>query len=178
MIEFLLGVLLTPWMLAGLLIASVFFEHKECRGWVVFLTISAVVITYILCGLQPIHLAYAALAWIPIGIIWAMWRWKRHCARVVNETDTSDEWSVNRAKEKLNPTENKSTLVYWVWAWPISMVDMTMGDVYDLIENLITKVFKGTFAKISLKANDDLDARVKNAKEENKKLAEKYKNGD
>ena len=64
----------------------------------------------------------------------------------------------DRALDLISPTErdNIERMVYWTLAWPISFVESFLGNIIDIAETLLTKVFKGTFAKIANNAADEI----------------------
>lgn len=159
MLEFLIGVIISPWMLVSILIASTFFEANHRSGMVSFLLIGALAISYFLFSPAPVQVAYVVLGWVPVGLIWSLFRWKRYVSGVVerakkDNTPSSDIY----LQSDLSLKENLYKIVYWISAWPISFVESIIGDFLRMIQVLVLKIAKGTFARISERALKDLEA--------------------
>jgi hypothetical protein len=154
--EFILGMLFTPLALCICILLSVLFEHKDARGFAGFTFLIGGTILYNLLGLSLTTLGIAAALWLPIGLAWSMWRWSRHCSKTVKRAEAF-EISRNAAKSEIDFKEKSPTLVYWVIFWPISLVEMLLSDIFDVIETLVTKVFQKTYARIAGNANAKLD---------------------
>jgi len=155
---FMMGMIFSPAMIIILLIIAVLFDHNEAKGWVVFVALVAAVLAWSVFGATWQQLLIVAGAWIPIGIAWSIWRWRRHCSKVVTKFKESGAVHPDTyTTSKIDPANSKSTIVYWIIAWPISVIEMSIGDLIDVIGVLVTQVFKGTYARISASALRDLE---------------------
>lgn len=146
--EYIIGILTAPYVLVALFLLAVLFDHNDARGWSGFLTISAIGLTLWAFSPSWYLLGVIVGAWIPVGIAWSMWRWRRYCAKVLKDA-TNEKISKPEALRKIETGRNTPTIVYWAMAWPISMIEMICSDIIDMVEVLVTRVFKGTYAKIA-----------------------------
>ena len=153
--EFLLALFFTPAFILGMLIFALLAEHNNSRGWAGFWFLLLLLAGYGLLDLSVGGLIFTACAWIPVGIAWSMWRWKRHCSGVVKQfkAEKMDKWA---AEGELDLSKHTGAIVYYVYAWPVSMVQMILSDLIDLIETLVVDVFKRTYSRMSESARSQL----------------------
>lgn len=154
--EFILGMFFSPIVLCIFIALSLLFEYKEARGFAGTCFILAGIIVYSLLGLSLQTLGMVAALWVPVGLGWSIWRWSRYCSNIVKQAEAG-EISKSTAKWEVDFKHKTPTLVYWVIFWPVSLVEMLLSDIFDIIETLVTKVFKGTYARIANNASSKLD---------------------
>ena len=155
---FMMGVLFSPIMIGALLVIAVLLDHKEAKGWVIFFALVAGLLAWSVFNVTWQQLLIVAGAWVPIGVAWSIWRWRRHCSAVVTKFKESGSKTPEMyVMTKLDPANSKGSIVYWIIAWPISVIEMSIGDFIDVIGILVTRVFKGTYARISASAIKDLE---------------------
>lgn len=103
------------------------------------------------------HLIYAAIAYIPIGVVWSFYRFH------VWSTKRVAKWNKAPEKERTGPraegfkasisaTNNKSDIVYWMLFWPPSVIANLLDDFIRMLESLVTKFFKSVYARITQSA--------------------------
>lgn len=157
MIEFLLAswLWIATWpFLVGFLLIGVWGEYCGHHKFAAFTTILAGLAIWKMFDVDPQHTMYAAIAYIPIGMIWSVWRWKVYCKRTTQRTlqSLNDDWGVTSPKdleEQLNITRNLDRLVSWVICWPISMIERAIGDLIHMIKIMITEWFGNVYKSIA-----------------------------
>lgn len=159
MLETILAVLLTPYAIGALLLISAICDHRQSQGWGLFWIIVSGAIAHFTFGVDSKLIGYAALAYIPVGVAWSMFRYKRHTNAIVKKAQEGDI-SESRAISLVKLSENKARITYWIAAWPVSLIGRIVGDVYDAIESVIVRLFKGTYARISA----DAEAKIRGIK--------------
>lgn len=146
-----LAAIFTPTVIiALLLLLAIFADYKSERGWAVFLGLAVLGVLVGTAGITINTVLITAAAWIPIGIVWSIWRWSRFCDKVVQ--DINENGNAKSAEHRLSFSRNSAIITYWVLFWPVSLVSTACEDVFDVIEKLMTKFFTHTFDKISKRA--------------------------
>ena len=162
----------------GLLFLGLFvlwLVHEESDGWAIFWMLIWGTAIYFAFQLTWMQALIGAAAYIPIGILWSMHRWKRHCKKKVAsyKEDTErhirqrdldpDAANEHRALEKedlarqLEVDGSVTRLARWVVIWPFSMIDHIVGDLWDAIVTLIQKHLVNVYKRIATNAMKDLD---------------------
>ena len=180
---FLIGVALTPWFFGALLVFCWIFEHNECRFWsTVFLGLGVFTACKIFYVPQP-FLNYGLIAYLPIGFGWSFWRWLRHCRSVaadaVKSKETVDKYnkehqshpypssfSADDFKHRLMLKYNIDKITYWILIWPVSFVDMFLGDLYDMVKHFVKNICGRGYKAIAQKYMSQIDALADPVKEE------------
>lgn len=146
--------------LAVILLASILFEHFDCRKTAVFMGLSGLAIAYFLYNIPTMTLIIGLIAYIIIGVVWSFWRYKRHVDEIVekykNEPEMNKIWAIKDAA----PSKMTSTLVSWLMIWPVSMIALSLSDIINLGYRLVTKVFKSVYAKIYSGAANELGVKI------------------
>lgn len=142
------GFLLTWPALVVLAILGVLFEHNGARAWAVTTALATAAVSYFFFGLPLLTILIGAGAYVVIGLIWSVWRYKRHVDKTVEANRTQDERTRQRVVEGLHPKAMLSTITAWVLIWPFSMVENVAGDLINAIETLVSKIFRGVYHKI------------------------------
>lgn len=151
MIEFILGILLSIPVLIVLIITALLFEHNEHDGWAIFFSIIIAVFALNMFSITSSAMFIGLASFIPIGIIWSFWRWRRHCSTQVAKVKKNPNYK-SEAKAALDMTEQKFRIVSWIVNWPISMVESILSDIIDIIEKLVTTVFDKVYTRIAQRA--------------------------
>lgn len=136
--------------LAILFVLGVIFEHKRSHGWAVFTGIIAVVVSYFYLDVALIVIAKWAAAYVAVGLVWSFWRYHKHVAEAVEEIKEggfSDHYIQSRI-ENLAPSKNIDLITAWIVIWPFSAVENVLGDILNVIQALVTKVFRSVYSKI------------------------------
>lgn len=159
--EFLLGVVVgvmsSWWWLWALLFAILAFEHHEYEGWGIFGLILLVITFYIILDINTKYLIISSILYIPLGIAWSIYRWKRHCSSVMEDYDIDvklagcelDSYQKGRFIDRLKASNNITKIVNWVIVWPFSLLDNLIGDIIDFVTQVIKKHLIGIYNKIS-----------------------------
>ena len=146
-----LGLFIAGWsiaILAVLVFLGILFEHNGARGWSVFAAILVAGVAYISFNVSLTMLAIGAAGYIVIGLLWSFWRYKRHAAKVVERNKGESARARERALYQLHPKEMLGTITAWIMIWPFSMVENVIGDILNLIQDLVRKVFRGVYHRI------------------------------
>jgi hypothetical protein len=104
-------------------------------------------------------------AYIPIGLFWSFFRWRRFCNRKVaefNEYDWGDDSgaktsAINHLKRDIDPSKNVGRVVQWIFIWPFSLIDNILGDIYDMVVNLVRVHLISLYRRISDNALKRID---------------------
>lgn len=159
--DFILGIVFSVYFIAALVIVAFIAEYNDSSPWAAFW----LVVTSIICAkmyeISWAYIGWFALAFVPVGICWSIWRWKRHTDELVAKFNSevkdhvTSEHSArvyNTLRNQLNPQNNIVTIVGWVLAWPVSFINSMIGDFISLLETAIRKYFIGIFKRISISA--------------------------
>lgn len=148
---FFAGWLFTWQALVLVLVVGIFFEHTASRGLAVFSGIVAMVISYFYFEVSLQTIAYAAVGYLIVGVIWSFWRYNVFVSDRMKEL-RSRSWTnldhYTTATEGLAPSRNLKRITAWIIIWPFSAVENILGDIITMIQTLVTKVFKGVYYKI------------------------------
>jgi len=157
------SVVLTWSFIIGLFVFSVFVDYTQSKkddfGWSVFWTLILAVCLYL--HVQPSALTMGIIvgAWIPLGMVWAVVKWKLRISKTKYEISsnglTPDGYGkseYNILKNKLDVDRVKSTIAYWVMFFPISIFSTCFVNVFDAIEYLVTVKFGSMFKRMAAKA--------------------------
>ncbi len=164
MFEFITGFItgMGWWLIIPLLIITMFIEHNERHGWAFIFTCVSLISAKVVFGLSWTVIGYCTLAYIPIGIMWSLWRWKRHCKSVVAEYKNLDDYVSDRTLNRIRKSiEFNSTsvekIIMWVFVWPFSLIDSLIGDLIDLVEVFVRSIAKSTYKKWSEQSLAEFD---------------------
>lgn len=153
---FILGVLFSLPVLIGFIFLGLFLEHNEHDGWALFITLVVATIAWNMFTFPLNILLISAAAYFPIGILWSFWRWRRHCSRVVADVKKNPRHKAD-ALNKLDLSEQIFRIVSWILNWPASALASLLGDIIDVIEVLVRKVFHKVYVKISRNAIREIE---------------------
>jgi hypothetical protein len=153
--EWVLALILSWPAIIGLFVIALCFEHNERHGWTTVFTTIALIALVAMFKLPWQQIGFMALAWLPIGLIWSMWRWRRRCSNII-ELNHSGELHKDMAEHKLAVENNFDVITYWTICWPVSFLEAFVGDIIDFVSNLIRKMFRSTYERMSAKAKSQL----------------------
>lgn len=142
------GYLFTWPAIAILIVLGIVFESSKEHMLAAFFGIVAAVSAYFFFHLDLQSLTLYIAAYFGIGMIWSIWRYKRYSNEVVARNKSAGERSRADAARSLLPSRMLSKLTTWVIVWPFSMVENLAGDLINLVQTAITRVFKGIYNRI------------------------------
>jgi hypothetical protein len=135
-------------ILIGLALLGILFEHNGARGWAVFTALIFATCAYFFLHVSLILLAFGAIAYTGIGLVWSFWRYKRHVSKVVDKNCEADARTKEIALVRLHPKAMLGTITAWIMIWPFSMVENIVGDLITAIQMLVTKFFRSVYHKV------------------------------
>lgn len=80
-------------------------------------------------------------AYIAIGGLWSLFKWWLHCKRVreeiasLGQATTIPTWQIQKLRDKLTVSQNKSRLTFYIAFWPWSMAWSGMRDFFEGMYN-------------------------------------------
>lgn len=159
------------WTVGFLTLFVLWLVHEESDGWAIAWMIALGAIVYHIFQVDTMTLLVSAAAYIPIGIMWSFYRWKRFCNKEVQDyNDRKDQrvstdevqgiadlahWTernLDSLKSTVSPGNNITRLVNWIVIWPFSVVENVLGDIYDAIVRLVKNHLVNLYSKISSNA--------------------------
>lgn len=159
MIEFILGILVSWWFLGGLGLWLLLLSHWESDGWGLFFLILLAICIYLAFNI-PANIILSIIAlYIPIGIGWSIFRWKRHCKNTIKGVDFEKLGLYKKGLllVKLKPEENTTKIVNWIFVWPFSFIETILGDIVDIVEDFVRERIIGVYNGISKKYLDQIN---------------------
>ncbi|HET8688451.1 MAG TPA: hypothetical protein VFM18_17710 [Methanosarcina sp.] len=147
-VDFILGIALSPLFFGGLLILGILFEHNAARGWAIFTGLIATVVAYFTFQIPLIDIAYGLAAYIALGVVWSFYRYKRHVMEEVRKVEDKDDAAKRYVIRELHPSAMLGTITAWILIWPFSIIDNLIGDVINAVETLVRTVFRGVYHRI------------------------------
>ena len=150
--------LLTWPALALLCILGVLFEHNGHRGWAVFVGLMSLAVGYFYFAVPITKLLMYSITYVAIGLVWSFWRYRRYVqAKVIQIKAYYSKVEDQKSQVIfLAPSRNIDTISAWVIIWPFSVVENLTGDIINVIEQLITTVFKSVYYRIYKSVVGDL----------------------
>ena len=160
MLEFIGAVVLSWYFLLFLACGAVWSIHVDSEGWALLWLVALVAVAYFLFSITFMQLMYVVGAYIPIGLVWSVWRFRRYCkdelvkanVRINNATNASTrKLERSRYTDKVNPTNNISDILIWTFIWPFSFLENLLSDLIDLVEDFIRKYLIKIYETIAKK---------------------------
>lgn len=164
------------WTLGILGCFVLWLVHEESDGWALLWLAVFSAIAYWIFKVDTMTLLIGVAAYIPIGVCWSFYRWKRYCTSAVesyNERKTQrvsqddvqgvadlahwTERNLESLKDDVAPGNNITRLVNWILIWPFSVIDNVLGDLYDMVVTLVKKHLINLYTRISSKALDNVE---------------------
>jgi hypothetical protein len=139
---FVTGYMLNWIALSALLLLAVAFEAMECPKTALLVTAAAGFVAYQFFGLAPRHILYGSAAYVLIGVVWSIWRYRRFVQDNVPKAFTDSELRA------LAPKKQAGLIVHWMIVWPVSMASNVIGDVIVLAKSIVTTWLRGIYESI------------------------------
>ena len=147
-----------------LCIFAIVVENNESHKFAAFLTLVIGFVAWQFFGIPDQIMIYAAVAFVPIGLAWSIWRWKVYCKEKVEHYS-----NINRRSPKDDPRYSKEEilaelelyrhtdkLVSWVLAWPVSVIERMLGDIVRIVKTIVVEWCGNIYKKIASSAVDGL----------------------
>ena len=144
--------IMSPFVLGGLLLATILFAHNEWDGILGFtlfiLAVSAVIIfpfKYILVGL---------VAYIPSGIMYSRFSWKRFLriewtrAKKLQRENQTHESVVLNFESAYSVKKYAGQIVFWILTWPMQLIANIFGDAIEYMVTLVKTKLAVFYSKI------------------------------
>lgn len=161
-----IGAVVVSWWFLCILVGIIIWNvHIENDGWAIIWLAAFAAIAYFAFTVSWQTIAIVAAIYVPIGLVWSIYRWKRHCrdafktyekekASIANiKENTSWDNKLERrqedAKKAMNPADNIDSIASWVIIWPFSLIDNLIGDLIDLIKDGIEKYLISIYSNIA-----------------------------
>jgi len=157
MIAFVLGIILTIPFFIGLIIVGLLFDHNEKDGWSILMMAFIGFIAYNLFAISSTYILYAGIAYLPIGIIWSMWRWRMHGRRVVSKLENHVFYNKEQALEDIKLSNQVMKIVHWIVAWPLSIIASGLRDIITFLEILVTRHFRKLYEKLAQSSVNEIN---------------------
>lgn len=159
---FLFGWAVSWYGLLGLALLCLFSESTDSHYWA-FLFGALLIFTGVLytgVTLTGGQIALAAALYLPVGIAWSVFRYKREIARVVLATKDERIGRQQEALARYAPDRMTESFVAWTMLWPVSFIENFVGDVVNTVRIAITTYFKGVYKRIWQTAYDNVESKV------------------
>jgi hypothetical protein len=152
------GYLLTWPGLIVLFILGILFEHNNESGWAIFTALVAIPVSYFFFAIPLTLIAYYALGYIAIGVVWSFYSYKRYItdqASIIRNSNMS-AYQKSQCAVKLEPKYMLDIITGLIICWPFSAVDNLVSDLINSIQTLVKTVFKNIYYKIYSSVLGDL----------------------
>lgn len=149
---FLAGFMLSWPALIILASLGILFEHNGARGWAVTTMLILAASSYFFFAVPLLTILIGAAVYLVVGVVWSIWRYKRHVDKTVERHKGSGDYERQAALRELHPRAMLSTLTAWIVIWPFSFIEHLVGDLINALQALVTKVFRGVYHRIYNKA--------------------------
>lgn len=168
-IAFFVGTFFNLFGLGALLLFSLVCSARESNFWSVAYAAMAAGIAMTLFKVPGLYLLYATPVYLVVGLLWSMWRYKRHVSKKMVAMTTMRDSERRFALQRLHPEQMLGSFVAWTLAWPISMVGSLIGDLIAGLEHAITNWFGAIYTSIFKRAEEharklDIEATSKDSK--------------
>jgi hypothetical protein len=164
-----LSIYILSWpFLVVLFILGVVFEHTESHKGAVLTGVAAALVSYYYFDVELVKILEWAVAYVLIGVVWSFWRYRSFVVRESEKIrknrselfgrgiDKYYTYDAERDVARLSPGENLGLITTWILIWPFSMAEHFLSDILSMINSLVTKVFRGIYAKIYTSYVEDL----------------------
>lgn len=162
-----LGFLTSYWVLGAFILFAIWTESSDSHVSSAVFTMLSLTSAYLIFNLSPLLL----LAYIPVGILWSVWRWKVYCKNCLKEARNgnlaSPSWSEKGNADKKGNRRllesatklsgNVDTIVCWIIGFPASMVDRAVSDVIDFLRIVVSEWCAKLYTGISANTLKDFD---------------------
>jgi hypothetical protein len=145
---FIAGVIFSVPALIVLAVLGILFEHNGARGWAVFTAILSAFAAYFVFMVPFATIAIGAGVYFVVGLLWSVWRYKRHADQVVEKLKGASQDEKEHYLARLHPKEMIGTITAWILIWPFSLIGNLVGDLITVVQNLVQKFFRGIYHRI------------------------------
>ena len=166
-LAFLLGVATSYWFLVAVVAMAIYAEYSDNHVTSACLTLIGLISGYLLFNLSPLLL----LAYIPVGMVWSIWRWKVHCKDCSTKAieGTLDPHSSVCWRDHSNPetrrhlaahvdlAKNIDIILSWVICFPVSVIERLGHDLIHVLKIAITEWFAKVYNHSSNSALNEFD---------------------
>lgn len=156
--DFVAGIFFSFWFLVPALLFFVLAETND-RGFWSFVLGAAILWSswqYIAPFFQLWHLAL----YVPIGIVWSIWRFDRRCSKITAELKKENEkahWTTNYSRSDMHPRNNVDRITRWIIFWPLSVVQYALNDALSAVTGLVKGWLQHIYAVIENRHLEKLD---------------------
>ena len=146
---FLAGVLLNYYALGVIILIGIVLDHNEHEIWSAITLVVSVLIARKTFELDTaIEWWQFAIAYVVLGVLVSMWRYRRYVASAVESNKDSRGEYRDALVARLAPEYNVDRITAWIVNWPFALVVNIVGDVYDVLSTFVTRTFKGAYRYI------------------------------
>jgi len=169
-----IGMVVTSiWFIIALTVFIIWLAHCESKGWLLFFIGILGILVYKSSPELPLWVWVTAIVtYIPNGLVWSRFRFKKRCDKIVQRTNEQNaarsehaiknysnfdrERDADRLESALSVQENVGQIITSVLAWPFELVENILGDLIDLLEDLIKTKLLNWYASMSNSARSKL----------------------
>lgn len=157
-IAFVGSFVLSWWFIAAVLFMSVVSDYRGSKrdncSWATFYAVVGFVSLVWLLKPSAIMLGTMLILWIPLGIVWAIVKWKMRCNKVRYELKNKSLSGTEQGtlKSLVDIDKRKTTVTYWAVFFPVSIVSTCFVNVFDLVEYIITVKLGNVFKNMAEEA--------------------------
>lgn len=151
MLATLTAIFFSYWTIAILSVFLIFFSYKDYKNWSLFSISLLGAAVYGIFNLEPMFALQCLAAYIPVGVLWSFWRWKRHGDDTMKGVivGTLNDRQKSVLIEQLTPRYNIDRISTWVVAWPFSLISHVFSDIIALVSKVIREYLIEIYSKIS-----------------------------
>ncbi|AUS02926.1 phosphotransferase system EIIB [Vibrio phage 2.275.O._10N.286.54.E11] len=158
-----IGAWLATWMFTWpfflmVFVAAIFADSDEDGFWQGAFLLGSIFVGFHLFDLSWQQFFIALVMYIPLGVAYSAFRWKRHIDKTVAQVEagTMDR---DTAANKIDyaSRSNISDIAFWVAVWPVSGMAELCSDLIDLIRNLVSTHLQGIYKRLSQRGIARLD---------------------
>lgn len=167
-----IGVALWWPIIIPLILIAIYVEHQDSHGWMAFWAIVIHAWLFKFFEIDPVIVAYYTAGYVPVGILWSIYRWKRYVGAFIttrkrweqeernvtisnNYSNTAFVFDVEDVRESLTLLNNKQKILCWVMGWPISLAESFLGDLVHQLWTFISVRLGGIYKRIAESAISD-----------------------
>lgn len=173
MIEFVLGVLMSPWVFAALILFAVLAEAGVSRagdysGWSIVLSIPLAIMGYLFLrdAFPDVQVTLTTVlagvgAYAILGTLWSLWRYRCYVHDAIAHVEThygeklQDRSKYNtiidNTKFETSPRNNMGFIVFNIALFPISFVAHMLEDILRGVHAFVKKYMIGIFNAVHKK---------------------------
>lgn len=158
MLDIILLLTMTWWFIIPASFLTVWFMHIDADWWALGLMLILGTVLYHFLQVPPKILGYIVMGYIPAGIVWSVYRWKRYCKEVFKTYYSKDmnKYDKARLQTRLQPKAQMTKILTWVFLFPLSFIESFIGDLIDTVETIIRKYLIAVYENIANKYTNQL----------------------